>query len=160
SGSSGTPTGSVDFKIGSIDLGTVALSGGVAILTTTALPAGSDSVTAFYLGDFNYGISNGSKSVTVTPATLPVTANAASKVYGATLPSFGATITGFVNGDSPSVVSGSAALNTTATSSSGVGSYPITAKAGSLSAVNYTFAFIDGTLTITPATLTVTANAA
>ena len=39
-----------------------------------------------------------------------------------------------------------------------MGSYTITAAAGQLSATNYTFNFANGTLTVTPAGLTVTAN--
>ena len=93
-------------------------------------------------------------------ATLTVSANAASKTYGDTNPSFSASITGYVNGDTSAVVSGSASLTTTATASSGVGTYTITAAAGSLSASNYTFSFVNGTLTVSAATLTVTANAA
>lgn len=70
------------------------------------------------------------------------------KVFGAANPLLTDTISGFMNGDSPSVVSGAANLNTTATAASGVGSYPITAAAGTLSAVDYTFAFVNGTLTV------------
>src|SRR5262249_49744548 len=55
------------------------------------------------------------------------------------------------------VVSGSADLETLATAASGVGAYPITATLGSLAADNYTFTFVDGTLHVTPATLTVRA---
>jgi hypothetical protein len=50
------------------------------------------------------------------------------------------------------VVSGSADLSTTATTSSDVGTYPIAAAAGTLSAANYSFGFAPGTLTITQAT--------
>jgi streptogramin lyase len=49
------PAGSVQFTCGSKNLGTVALAGGQAMLTTTALPAGADSVAATYLGDSIYG---------------------------------------------------------------------------------------------------------
>jgi hypothetical protein len=54
-GSSGTPTGTVTFKNGSISLGTAALNGsGVATLTTSALAVGSGySITAEYGGDSN-----------------------------------------------------------------------------------------------------------
>ncbi len=48
------------------------------------------------------------------------------------------------------VVTGSPALTTTATSSSPAGAYPITATVGTLAAVNYSFTFGTGTLTITP----------
>lgn len=62
SSSVSTPTGSVTFLNGSTVLGSaVALnSSGVAALTTTALPVGSDSITAVYSGDANFvtGISS------------------------------------------------------------------------------------------------------
>jgi large repetitive protein len=62
-----------------------------------------------------------------------------------------------VNGDTQSVVSGTASLTTTATTSSAPGTYPITAALGTLSALNYTFStFVNGTLTITRATPTIT----
>src|SRR5206468_167773 len=82
--------------------------------------------------------------------------NDASKVYGEPNPTFTAAMAGLVNGDSASVVSGAASLSSTATASSGVGSYTILAARGSLSAANYTFALQSGTLTVTPAPLTVT----
>ena len=44
--------------------------------------------------------------LSITPAALTVTANNATKVYGASLPVLTARITGFANGDSISVVSG------------------------------------------------------
>ncbi|MGH7193934.1 MAG: Ig-like domain repeat protein, partial [Candidatus Saccharimonadales bacterium] len=55
---------------------------------------------------------------------------------------------GLVNNDPASVVSGAASLTTTATVSSGVGTYPIAAAQGTLAAANYAFAFVDGTLTV------------
>ena len=87
-----------------------------------------------------------------------VTANNATKLYGAALPTFTAAITGFVNGDTLAVVSGSPSLTTTATPASPVGIYPITPGLGTLAATNYTFTFANGTLTITPTALRLTAN--
>jgi hypothetical protein len=49
----GTPTGTVTFYDGSTKLGTGTLSGSVATLATSALPVGSDSITAKYGGDTN-----------------------------------------------------------------------------------------------------------
>lgn len=46
----GTPTGSVVFRDGTINLGTVPLSGTSAALTTSGLPSGTHSITASYLG--------------------------------------------------------------------------------------------------------------
>ena len=45
---------------GAVGLGTVTLSGGVATVTTTTLPAGSDPITANCLGTTNYGPSSAS----------------------------------------------------------------------------------------------------
>jgi hypothetical protein len=98
-----------------------------------------------------------SLTLTVSPAPLTVTASNQSKVYGAANPGFTVNYTGFVNGDTQSVLSGNVSLATTATVASGVGNYTITA-AGTLAAANYRFNYINGLLTVTPAPLTVTAN--
>ena len=82
-------------------------------------------------------------------------------VYGALVPALTDQITGFVNGQNNSVVTGAATISTTASSTSTVagGPYTITIAAGTLSAPNYTFTtFNNGLLTVTPAPLTVTAN--
>jgi len=78
-------------------------------------------------------------------------------VYGGSLPTLTASYAGFVNGDTSSVLTGSPGLTTVAASSH-VGSYAITAAAGTLAADNYTFTFAPGTLAITPAALTITAD--
>ncbi len=74
---------------------------------------------------------------------------------GSANPTLTYSIAGFVNGDTESVVSGSASLATTATTSSTVGSFPITVAQGTLSASNYTFNFVNGTLAIYQATPTI-----
>ena len=101
-------------------------------------------------------------AITVNKAHLTVTADNQSRSYGSADPSFTDTITGFVNGQNISVVSGSAGNSTpgtdTATSAAG-NTYAITASLGSLSATNYDFTvFNPGTLTITKANLTITAT--
>ena len=50
----GTPTGTVTFRDGGTSLGTAPLAAGVATLTTSALPVGTQYVTATYNGDGNY----------------------------------------------------------------------------------------------------------
>jgi hypothetical protein len=96
----------------------------------------------------------------VNPAPLSITANNASKRYGAADPHFSATITGFVSGDSLASLGG--ALTLTANELSGigpsgnatVGTYPIT-PAG-LTSTNYDITVTPGTLTVKPAPLTIT----
>ncbi|MBT8541067.1 filamentous hemagglutinin N-terminal domain-containing protein [Polynucleobacter paneuropaeus] len=117
----------------------------------------------------NYAIVYIPGTLTVNKAVLNVTADAQSMTYGANaLPSLTATISGFANSQTlaSSGVTGSAALSTTATAYNGTagsasvaGGYTITPTVGSLSAANYSFNYVNGTLTITPATLTITANA-
>ncbi len=132
-------------------------------LTTTATstsPVGSYPITAAQgtLAAQNYTFVFVNGSLMVCKATLTVTANNASMTYGGTLPSFTAGYSGFQNGDGQGVLSGAPSLTTTATSSSPAGSYPITAAQGTLTAQNYTFVFVSGSLMVCKATLTVTAN--
>jgi len=67
------------------------------------------------------------------PRHLDVTADEQSKMYGTANPTLTATITGYVNGDTGSVVSGAASLSTTASTGSDVGTYAITPVVGTLS---------------------------
>lgn len=143
------PTGTVTFMDGASSLGTASLIGGVARHTTSSLAAGSHGITGTYNGDSNF---NPATSVgvtqTVQKAALIVTADNKSMPPGGPLPTLTATLSGFANGESSSVVSGSASLSTTATTSSPFGTYPITVSAGTLSAANYTFTFVNGVLTV------------
>jgi hypothetical protein len=63
--SGGTPTGSVTFYNGSTKLGSAALSGITASLTTSTLPVGSDSLYAVY-GGATYYLASTSATVTAT----------------------------------------------------------------------------------------------
>jgi hypothetical protein len=96
----------------------------------------------------NYTFTFVNGRLTVTKAPLTVTANNAARPYGAANPAFSYTITGFVNGDSVGVVSGSASPTTTATASSPVGTYPITFPSENFSATNYSFTYLSGTLVV------------
>lgn len=124
----------------------------------TILGAGTQtlSVTFTPTDTTHYSTANASVTLVVNKAPLTVTANNASKSYGAVNPSFSANYSGFVNGDTQLVLSGLPSLTTTATSNSPVGTYTTTAMAGTLSAANYTFAFVNGTLTINKASSTIT----
>ena len=96
----------------------------------------------------------------VSQAQLKVTALSQTRSYGQPNPSLGVSISGFVNGDSQAVLTGSALLGTVATQESPVGTYAITVQVGSLSAVNYHFnEFVEGSLLIYKAPLTIKADA-
>ena len=117
--------------------------------TVTILGAGLANIIANQAGDATYSAALPvANTLTISKAMLTVTADNKSKTYGTDNPALTATIIGFVNGDTPAVVSGAPALSTTATLSSGVGTYPITAALGTLSAVNYDFSLVTGTLQV------------
>jgi hypothetical protein len=94
--------------------------------------------------------------LTVSPALLTITPNNATTTYG-TAPTLTASYNGFVYGDNASSLTKAPTFTTTATTSSPVGSYSITAS-GAVDA-NYTISYgSPGTLTILPASLSITAN--
>ncbi len=123
----GSPTGTVDFDDGTTPLITgVPLSENTATYTTTSLAIGMHSITAVYSGDGSFkGSTSAAITQTANPAPLTVTANGASKVYGAPLPTFSATAAGLVNGDTLASL-GTLLFSTTAMQTSPVGTYPIT----------------------------------
>jgi len=125
--------------------GPVTLSGNSLLITG----AGLVKVTASQAGNGIYAAAGAVlQSLTINPAPLTVTANNASRAVGAANPTFTASYSGFVSGDSASVLSGAPTLTTTATTSSPAGLYPITVAQGTLAAANYTFTFVNGTLSV------------
>lgn len=113
---------------------------------TAASPVASYPVTLALSGSLlpNYTptITNG--TLTVTKAPLTVVVASASRVYGAANPTLTGTITGQENGDTIT-----AAYSTTATATSAVGKYPITAALSGSALSNYTPTITNGTLTVT-----------
>ena len=125
----------------------------------TVLAAGSHtlSVTFTPTNTSEYNTTTSSVPLTVTKAVLTVTANNLSRAYGVANPVLTYTLSGFVNGDTQaSATTGAPSLSTTATVSSVVGSYPITAVVGTMAATNYSFTFVNGTLTVGTAAQTIT----
>ncbi|MDR0533750.1 MAG: filamentous hemagglutinin N-terminal domain-containing protein [Verrucomicrobiales bacterium] len=106
------------------------------------------------------GITNG--SWVVTPAALTITANSGTKTYGDTYVLSGTAFSsnGLKNGESIGLVS-LASSGTGATASVGSSPYTITisdATGGSFNPDNYTITYVNGSLKVTPAQLTITAN--
>jgi len=117
--------------------------------------AGSHGFTATYSGNSRYATSSGGLTQQVQPATLTVTAVDKSRVFGAANPAFTWTVSGLVNGDPGTVVTGSPSCATAAGPTSAVGSYAINCTAASLAATNYTFGFTSGTLSVTQASTSI-----
>ena len=112
---------------------------------------GMCSITASAAGNSTYSAASLTQSFTVFPAVLKVTATSVNSVYGQALPALTYGYTGFVKNDTASVVNGAPALSTTATTTSSAGSYPIAVSTGTLATPNYSFLYVNGTLTIQPA---------
>ncbi len=152
-----TPTLTVSYT-GFVNGDTPASLATSPTLTTTASassPVGSYAITVGGAVGANYIVSYTGGTLTVTPAPLTVTANL-SMIYGGPLPALTAIYSGFVNGDTAASLTAQPTLATTASARSPVGTYPITVN-GARDA-NYTISFAPGSLTVSPAPLTITAN--
>ena len=170
-----TTSGLVNMTVDGLaidDTAASVLSGSLARATAGTL--GGEQVGSYAISqgslapNSDYTISFIATQLTITPATLTVTANAQTKVYGANDSTLTYTTSGLVNttvgglaidDTAASVLSGSLARATAGTlGGEQVGSYAI--SQGSLAPnSDYTISFAGNLLTITPATLTVTANA-
>lgn len=161
-----SPLANLTYGVGPIPL-TAAASSGLAVTYTVTGPAtvsgstltitgaGTVKVTAVQAGNIDYAAAMASQSFAVARALLTVTANNSIKTYGAPHPAFTYTIAGFLNGDTSAVVRGALREATTATIHSAPGTYPISFPTVLLEATNYTFNYVNGTLTVKPALLTV-----
>ena len=138
--------------------GPSALSGSPSCTSNSnaASPVGAYPITCSGLTSSSYSIEFVPGVLTITPAPLTIAANNATRLYGANNPAFMVSYTGFVNGDTPASLSGALSCSSGATSSSSVGGYTIICAG--LTSSDYAISFLPGTLSITPASLTVAAN--
>jgi len=151
--------------------GPCALSGS----TLTVKGAGSCSIQANQSGGGNYSPAQPvTQTLSINQAPLTVTANAATRSYGAANPFFTATVSGFVNNDNGGTdanltitsgvnipsgpITGTPSITSIANATTAPGAAPIVPAAGTLTSANYSFAFVSGTLTITQASQTITFN--
>jgi hypothetical protein len=132
----GTPTGTVAFYDGTALLGTEAMTSGIAIYQTSALLAGTHSITAVYSGDMNFatatssvlsqvienftfGSSGGTSSVTASPG--------GQAVYTFTMtPPTGTTFAGPISFSVTGLPTGATAAFTPATVPAGAGTTTVT----------------------------------
>ncbi|MET3022248.1 MBG domain-containing protein [Flavobacterium hydatis] len=128
------------------------------IATTAALgsPVGNYPIVASGGVDPNYIFDYVDGNLAVTAATLTVTADNKTKIYGAANPPLTITYSGFANSETEASLLTPPTIATTAALGSPVGSYPIVASGGV--DPNYIFDYVDGNLAVTAATLTVTAD--
>jgi gliding motility-associated-like protein len=96
----------------------------------------------------NYNITYNLADIIVTPIPLTIIADNKTKVFGINNPVLTVSYSGFVNSETATVISTLPTIATTATKTSPVGQYTITAS-GAVSR-NYVINYIEGLLTITP----------
>lgn len=131
----------------------------LATVSTLADPtsdAGNYAITATGAADSNYDFAyvNGTLTIGKVLLTASVTGSG-SREYGAANPAFGVAYTGFVNGDDDGDINALAGIVAPGASAN-VGTYAVSAS-GALDN-NYDFTYVDGTLSITKAMLTATAD--
>ena len=136
-----------------------------SVLTTQPV-ASTDAAADSDAGDYTITVSGGEAenyeftyvngTLTVTKATLTVTADNQEREYGEENPELTFTISGWKGSDDESVLTTQPVASTDAAADSDVGDYTITVSGGE--AENYDFTYVNGTLTVTKATLTVTAD--
>lgn len=130
---------------------TIAYGSGASISANAGSYAGSVTPSAATGGTFiaaNYTITYTSGNITVNQAALKITANNQSKTQGKINPTLTVSYSGFVNGQNNNNLSTQPKVTTTATTSSPVGKYPITASGAF--GTNYAITYVQGTLTINP----------
>jgi hypothetical protein len=123
---------------------------------TASSPVGSypSSCSGGVATDYTFSYVPG--SVTVAPVALTITASSTSTTYGVAPGGITPSYSGFVNGDDASAVTTAPICSTAVTASTHVGSYASTCS-GAV-AGNYTIGYVDGTVVVNPASLTVTAS--
>ena len=148
-----TPSGTLFYGDGYSVISGVSLS----TATGAAATAGTHAITASGGTAANYAITDVNGTLTINLATLTVTANAASETYNGLAYSGGngASYSGLVGGDTSSVL-GTLAYSGSSQGAVNVGSYTIVP--GGLSDANYTISYVNGTLTINRAPLTIIAT--
>jgi uncharacterized repeat protein (TIGR01451 family) len=140
---------------------------GTLTFTTTATSAsdvGSYAVTGSgwtaRFGDYVFvQAASNATALTITSTALTITANDATRVYGGTDPVLSVGYVGLVLGQGASVLAGALALATSTTANSNAGTYAGAITASGLTSTNYAITYVAGAMSITPATLTYTANA-
>jgi hypothetical protein len=157
-----TATGSMQFQDNGVNLGApVAVSGGQAVLVTSALLAGPHPITAVFTGTGSFG---GSTSAVLTqqvdPKTLTITASNQTKIYGTAVTPAGTefTVSGLIATDSVTTVT----LNSTgyaATASVAGSPHAITPSAAvGTGLTNYNIVYAPGTMTVTARPVAVSAD--
>ena len=153
----GAPLGAAQLNAAASVAGTFSYAPAAGVVL--AAGAGQPLSASFTPADtVNYAGGSVAAAIDVMAAPLVVRASDAVKLFGAPLPPFGATFSGFVNGDTPASLGGALTLTTPAGAGSPVGTYPIVT--GGLTSPNYAISFVGGTLMVVRAQTAVAVSSA
>ena len=135
-------------------VGTDVLTGVVSYAPGPGVPAtqGTYEVSCEYAATDNYEAASASATITINRAVATVTAGSGTKVYGTVDPAFTPSSTGFLAAD------GIVVTQTPRDAGETVGSYATHATAAGAALGNYAVTYTNGSLSVTPAALTVAAN--
>ena len=131
-----------------IPSGVVVIGDTCTVTVTGAKNAGTHTAEATLSGkdSGNYTITNGKQNFTIDKAQLTIKANDIT-VSAGTEPNYTVTYTGFVNGETETVLDGTLAFECAYTEQNQEGTYTITP--GGLTSNNYNITYETGTLTVT-----------
>ena len=146
------PIASQDSKVQILEAD---LDTGVSISRAAGEDVDTYTITPSGAADSNYTVSFVTADFTITAADLTVTADADTKVYGATDPALTYSITGFQGTDTEADLDTGVSISRAA--GEDVDTYTITPSGAADS--NYTVSFVTADLSITAAPLTITADA-
>ena len=115
------------------------------------------SFDSYNASNKNYAVTAQSGVVTITKATLTVALSKTQTItYGDDMPTYTATISGFVNGDDKSVLGGELIVSCDYSANKAAGTFDVTASG--LTSNDYEFVYEKSSLVVKKATLTLTAK--
>jgi hypothetical protein len=155
-----TPTGNVTLTVDGGTPISQALASGSSVFTLVAPNAGNHTLLAAYAtqGGFQGSTASGTLTVNQQPLAISPTPNPATMAYGGPLPSLTPSYNGFLTGQGPGNLTGTATCSTTATSASTVGAY--TSVCAGATSTNYAISYPAGVVNVAKATsaTTITSN--
>jgi hypothetical protein len=118
----------------------------IVCLVTAASPAGTYPIIVSGGETANYEITHVDGTLTINKVPVTVSAQSASSIYRDNLLAYSCQYSGFVNGETKSVLTQQPAFSCSVTTQSNAGSYTIIPSGAE--AQNYTFTYQSGTLTV------------
>jgi hypothetical protein len=137
--------------------GSATVIGSFAFTTPGTMPGAgtaSQSVTFTPTDKIDYTGVTSTVNVTVNPASVTITASSPTVTYGAAIPTITPGYSAFQNSETSAVLTTPPVCVTAYTTTSAAGSSPSTSCSGA-AAANYTFSYVNGTVTVSQASQTI-----